>query len=105
MDVRFRSAKLHESCCRPSELIRAWGERGASALTRTLSELLALERLGDMESLPYVSVDRDSDGGLALESSDGVRLRLLARSGAGRPLKSWKAADCVVVVEVEVAKT
>jgi hypothetical protein len=57
-----------------------------------------------MGSLPYVSLQRDGDGTVLLESSDGVRLRLIARSAASLPLKSWKTADRIVIIEVDVVK-
>lgn len=104
MDVRFRSRDLHRLCTDHASLKDRWGPRAASALAQTLHELAALERLGDLEALPYLRLQRDDDGLVLLESTDGVRIRMSARSIAVRSVKTWKACDSVVIVEVEIRK-
>lgn len=105
MDVRFRSRDLHRLCNQHTALRSRYGQRAASALAQTLHELEALERLGDLEALPYIRLQRSADDGLVLlESIAGVRLRMTVHSQAGESAKSWKKCDSAVIVAIEILK-
>jgi hypothetical protein len=105
VDIRFRSRELQHLCNRHAALKSQWGGPAASAIAQTLHELDALERLGDLETLPYIRLQRDDeDGSVLIESAAGVRVRLTGNSSARESEKSWKACDSVVIVEVDIFK-
>jgi hypothetical protein len=69
-------------------------------VAQSLDELNALERLGDVEALPYITLRRHGRGGVVrLDSIAGVRIRMTVRADAA---VSWKASTSVVVVGVEI---
>lgn len=105
MDVRFRSRDLLRLCNDHIALKGRWGPRAASALAQTLHELAALEDLADLETLPYIRLQRRrEDGAVLVESIGDVRLRMTAHSSAGASARSWKACDSVVITEIEILK-
>jgi hypothetical protein len=100
MDVRFRSRDLQRLCTDPAALKGRWGADCASAMAQSLDELDALERLGDLEALPYITLRRNGkDGVIRLDSIAGVRIRMTVRADAAA---SWKTTRSVVVVAVEI---
>ena len=69
-------------------------------MAQSLDELDALERLGDLEALPYITVRRGSkDGVVRLDSIAGVRIRMTGRADGA---VSWKATTSVVIVSIEI---
>jgi hypothetical protein len=87
--------------CSDSAALRSrWGADGASAVVQSLDELDALERLGDLEALPYITLRRGKrDGVVRLDSIAGVRIRMTLPSDAAI---SWKATTSVVIVAIEI---
>lgn len=91
---------MQRLCCDPAALKSRWGADAASALAQSLDELNALERLGDLETLPYITLRRDRrDGVVRLDSIAGVRIRMTVRADAAA---SWKATASVVIVAIEI---
>jgi hypothetical protein len=87
-------------CTDPSVLKGRWGADCASAVAQSLDELNALERLGDLEALPYITLRRNGrDGVINLDSIAGVRIRMTVPADAAL---TWKATTSVVVVAVEI---
>jgi hypothetical protein len=99
VDVRFRAREIQRLCSDSAALKGRWGADAASAVAQSLDELSALERLGDLETLPYIALRRSKDGVIRLDSIGGVRMRMTVRADAG---VSWKAATSVVIVAIEI---
>jgi hypothetical protein len=78
VDVCFATRALQRQCNEESALIEHWGARAAASLSRTLQELAALDRLGDMAALPHIRLTGDSSGLMVIGSSDGCEITLEA---------------------------
>lgn len=105
VEVRFRSRDLQRLCNRRAALDSKWGKRRAAALAQSLQELEAVERLGDLEVLPHVRVQRsETNEEVVVESNTGVRMRLAIDSSRQDTAEAWKACQSAVIVEIEVLK-
>lgn len=106
VNLRFRSRELRRLCNQRTALTKRWGAERAAALTQRLQELDAVERLGDMELLPYIRVrSDDAKGEVIVHASDGVRIRLAiaSRRHDSDGEAPWKDSTEAVIVDVEVA--
>jgi hypothetical protein len=91
---------MQRLCNDSAALKRRWGADAASAVAQSLDELNALERLGDLQALPYITLRRGSkDGLIRLDSIGGVRIRMTVPADAG---VSWKATTSVAIVAIQV---
>jgi hypothetical protein len=85
-------------------LAERWGHYG-DLVAQRLQELDAVDRLGDLETLPYLRVAATREGHIVtVHDGNGVRIRL--RPAVPRKaipsLNAWRTSTAVVVLDVVV---
>jgi hypothetical protein len=83
-----------------------WGNAGAALVAQRLQELDAVERLGDLELLPYLRLVPVRSGVVTVRDRNGVQIRLRPevhkRSGSA-PMR-WRDSTKVVILDVVLVK-
>lgn len=108
MDLRFTSRDLQQACNRQRAMIGRWGRAHAGVVAQRLQELDAVERLADLELLPYLRFVWTHDHRIVtVVDGDGVRIRLrpeLDRPSQGSS-EAWRDSTVVGVLNVVVSPT
>jgi hypothetical protein len=105
MDLEFTSADLRHVCSRRRAMIERWGPAHTDLIAQRLQELDAVERLGDLELLPYLRLAPGRGGRVVtVHGTDGVRIRVRpeVRQQSSPASKAWRQSTVVVVLDVDL---
>jgi proteic killer suppression protein len=107
MELGYRSRRVQKLCASRAEMERRLGSAMAAKLAQRISELLAVESLADLATLPgprchELGVDRD--GQISLDLVHPMRL-IIEPANDPPPTKAdgglnWKRVTAVVIVEI-----
>jgi hypothetical protein len=71
VDLSFGNAGLAALCNSEQHMVKRWGRDGFTQVGRRLLELSAVRDPSEIELLPYVAVERDASGTVAIDFDRG----------------------------------
>lgn len=102
MDLRFRRIELQRLCNRKAAMVAAWGTVDADQVAQRLQELDAVDRLGDLESLPYIRLSQVNGTSVIVVDGGDVQIELVP-DGSHVNEGGWRESTAAVIVDVVVA--